>query len=51
MADILFSGEGLHFIVLAAQHANYITISNKKIYYYIINIDFLLLLVTDSRYK
>ena len=30
----LFSGEGLHFIVLAAQHANYITISNKKIYYY-----------------
>ena len=30
----LFSGEGLHFIVLAAQNANHVTISNKKIYYY-----------------
>lgn len=30
----LFSGEGLHFIVTAAQHANYVTVSNRKIYYY-----------------
>lgn len=30
----LYSGEGLHFIVTAAQHANYVTISNRKIYYY-----------------
>lgn len=30
----LFSGEGLHFIVTAAQHANHVTISNRKIYYY-----------------
>ncbi len=30
----LFSGEGLHFIVTAAQHANHVTISNHKIYYY-----------------
>lgn len=30
----LFSGEGLHFIVTAAEHANYVTISNRKIYYY-----------------
>lgn len=30
----LFSGEGLHFIVTAAEHANYVTVSNRKIYYY-----------------
>ena len=30
----LFSGEGLHFIVTAAQHANFVTVSNRKIYYY-----------------
>ena len=30
----LFSGEGLHFIVTAAQYANCVTISNRKIYYY-----------------
>lgn len=30
----LFSGEGLHFIVTAAQHANYVTVSNRRIYYY-----------------
>ena len=30
----LFSGEGLHFIVTAAQHANHVTISNRKIYFY-----------------
>lgn len=30
----LFSGEGLHFIVTAAQHANHVTVSNRKIYYY-----------------
>lgn len=30
----LFSGEGLNFIVTAAQHANFVTISNRKIYYY-----------------
>lgn len=30
----LFSGEGLNYIVTAAQYANFVTISNKKIYYY-----------------
>lgn len=30
----LFSGEGLHFIVTAAQHSNCVTVSNRKIYYY-----------------
>lgn len=32
--ETLFSGEGLNFIVLAAQYANKVTISNKKIYFY-----------------
>lgn len=32
--ESLFSGEGLHFIVTAAQYANYVTVSNKRIYYY-----------------
>lgn len=32
--EMLFSGEGLHFIVTAAQHANFVTVSNRKIYYY-----------------
>lgn len=32
--EILFSGEGLNFIVTAAEYANHVTISNKKIYYY-----------------
>lgn len=30
----LFSGEGLNYIVTAAQYANYVTISNRRIYYY-----------------
>lgn len=30
----LYSGEGLHFIVTAAQYANRVTISNRRIYYY-----------------
>lgn len=30
----IYSGEGLNFTVKAAQHANKVTISNKKIYYY-----------------
>lgn len=30
----LFSGEGLNFIVTAAQYANCVTVSNRKIYYY-----------------
>lgn len=30
----LFSGEGLNYIVTAAEHANHVTVSDKKIYYY-----------------
>lgn len=30
----LYSGEGLNFIVTAAQYANKVTISNRRIYYY-----------------
>lgn len=30
----LFSGEGLNYIVTAAQYANFVTVSNKKVYYY-----------------
>lgn len=30
----LYSGEGLHFIVTAAQYANRVTVSNRRIYYY-----------------
>lgn len=32
--ELLYSGEGLHFIVTAAQYANKVTISNRRIYYY-----------------
>ena len=32
--ESIYSGEGLHFTVKAAQYANYVTISNRKIYYY-----------------
>lgn len=30
----LFSGEGLNYIVTAAQYANFVAVSNRKIYYY-----------------
>ena len=30
----IYSGEGLHFTIKAAQYANCVTISNRKIYYY-----------------
>lgn len=32
--ESLYSGEGLNFIVTAAQYANKVTISNRRIYYY-----------------
>ena len=32
--ESIYSGEGLHFTVTAAQKANLVTISNKKIYFY-----------------
>lgn len=32
--ETIYSGEGLHFTITAAQAANHVTISNKKIYYY-----------------
>lgn len=32
--ESIYSGEGLNFTVKAAQYANKVTISNKKIYYY-----------------
>lgn len=32
--ETIYSGEGLNFTIKAAQYANKVTISNKKIYYY-----------------
>lgn len=32
--ESLFSGEGLHYMVTAAEHANCVTVSDRKIYYY-----------------
>lgn len=53
----IYSGEGLNFTIKAAQHANKVTISNKKIYYYRRNVSksattrFDLKMITNNEYS
>jgi glycosyltransferase involved in cell wall biosynthesis len=53
----IYSGEGLNFTINAAQHANSVTISNRKIYYYRRNVSksattrFDLKMITNNEYS